>query len=1097
VRFTSLTIESLPGIDRTFSLDALGRGALLVVGPNGSGKSRTGLALAALLFPEKARELDDGRARGELEHGGERIVAEFESGSVRWRRTNGERLQDPREGRAHAFHLPARSLWRTEGHDDFGRELAKRVAGGFDLDALTEPYHVGPRTGADLGKALHAARTNEKRALRELDGLAREDESIELLERQRREAAEAAREAARLRDAKSAAAAIRELQAAEARLSAFPAVLEHSRAEDQVTLEKADREWRAADEKAARAQREARQAAEALATLSAGVDENALRAARERLDLARRADEAARSAREGLARAEARLRTARANLGLVTDAPLPHSEALGELEVRAREERSTRGELAEVEQRLRIVASSNALTARTPHMVVGLVFVAIGVTLAIVVDPWFAALAGCGAGWFARALLTDGRERLTLRVKRDDLAKRLHEFEQQSAALRTSLGLAVGAPTVTLLESFAGRQELRAATVDREGQLARVGELERQRDEALVAVSRALGADGVLDASRAGAELDANERRLEARRTAVAKADGARRDAERAHDDAERTKARRAESFARLELEPGDLAGAERLLAQRPAYTQQRRERDQLVGRQNEALARLEEARHLAAIPADELERRLAKSEARASEHDALTERITAIKTRVEQARANDPWETAAAERARVEREAQDLFEDALVRLCAQHLCEEARREYREKSSPRVMQRADELLGRFTRGRYRLELGGGSRLEAVDAQNGRQLALDALSDGTRVQLLLAVRLAFAESMEAPGEKLPWILDEAFGAADGERLRELVGTVLEVASQGRQVVYLSAHPSEAALWAQIANEQRLPAPQVIDLGAVRGLARTAGDFVATPLPQRKRLPDPSTLSKDEWTGAVGADKPRRYDAPERLHLFHLLREDPHTLKGLVEDGIDSIGVFENARHQASAIIDDEKLEKRLAARVAVARAVITGWHVGRGRPLERDDVRKSGIPSEYAEPIAALADRYGRSAATLLSALEDGAERKRLLGKAMRDATLEKLRLSLQLHGVLDTSEPLDRDTVIGRGLAAAAEFGRTLEKGEAARIAVELINDLEASVVHAEAALVKPDEAAEAVEATAAISPAAATPAAIESATND
>jgi hypothetical protein len=189
------------------------------------------------------------------------------------------------------------------------------------------------------------------------------------------------------------------------------------------------------------------------------------------------------------------------------------------------------------------------------------------------------------------------------------------------------------------------------------------------------------------------------------------------------------------------------------------------------------------------------------------------------------------------------------------------------------------------------------------------------------------------------------------------------------------------------------------------------------------------------------------------------------------------------------VFENARHFASAIIDDEKLEKRLAARVAVARAVITGWHVGRGRPLERADVRASGIPNEYAEPIAALADRYGRSAQALLTALEDGAERKRLLGKAMRDATLEKLRVSLQLHGVLDTSEPLDRDTVIGRGLAAAAEFGRTLEKGEAARIAVELINDLEASVVHAEAALAKPVETTE----NAAAAPAAA-PAVVESA---
>jgi energy-coupling factor transporter ATP-binding protein EcfA2 len=1057
VRFTSLTVDVLPGIDRSFTLDQLGRGALLIVGPNGSGKSRTGLALAALLFPEKARELDDGRARAELEHGGERFRAEFEGGSVRWKRENGERLPDPGEGRAHAFHLPARSLWRTEGHDDFGRELARRVAGGFDLDALEEHHHVGPRHGSELGKALIAARGAEKRALRELDNLAREEESIEHLERQRRDAAEAAREAARLRDARSAAAAKRELNAAETRLSGFPAVLEHTRGEDQAELARIERDWRTADERATAAQAEARRASEALAEASAGPDEQALRAARVHLDLAHRCDESARGAREALARAEARLRLARSNLGLVADAPLPPSESLGELELRTRDERATRGELAEVEQRLRIVAGSHALTSRTPHLAFGAVLVAGGLVGGFLVDPWISTLAGVGLGWFARALLTDGRERLTLRVKRDELQRRVGEFEAQSASLRASLGLQPGAPAVTLLESYAGRQELRSASTEREAQLARVAELERQREEALGAARRTLGVAQPLDAAALGAAIDAGERRLEQRRTARARADAARHEAESARTDLERVAARRRESFARLALAPGDLAGAERLLAQRPDYLAQRRERDELVGRQNEALARLEEARHLAELSGDELDRRLAKAETRASEQDALSERIAQIRTRLEQARANDPWAGAAAERARLERQAQDVFEDALVKLCAQHLCREVRREYREKSSPRVMQRADELLGRFTRGRYRLELGANSRLEAIDAQSGQQLGLDALSDGTRVQLLLAVRLAFAESLESPGEKLPWILDEAFGAADGERLRELVGTVLEVASEGRQVVYLSAHPSEAALWAQIAEEKRLPAPQVVDLGAVRGLASDVAAFETARLPDRRRLPDPTGLTPAQWAEAVGADAPRRFEPAERLHLFHLLREDPHALKRLAEDGIERLGVFENARAAASAALADAKLEKRLAARVAVARAVITGWHVGRGRPLERADVRASGIPTEYAEPIAALADRYGRSAEALLAALEDGAERKRLLGKAMRDTTLEKLKTSLQQRGVLDTSEPLDRDAIVGRALSAAAEFGRTLERGEAARIAAELLAHLEAS----------------------------------------
>ncbi|MEZ5979047.1 MAG: hypothetical protein R3F34_12595 [Planctomycetota bacterium] len=1057
MRVRSLQVDRIPGIDRPFEIDALGRGAVLVVGPNGSGKSRTGLTIAALLFPEKARELEEGRATAVVEHGDDRFESSFVDGSLAWRREGGDRLADPAEGRAHAFHLPARSLWRTEGHDDFGRELARRVAGGYDLDAVEEEHKVSSRVGSELGKQVREARRAVERAVRELDALAREEESVESLERQRREAHEAELTAVRLRNAKEAARARRELAAAEARLAAFPAELEHARADSLKELERVESEWHTAESRATDAQRAARESSAASARLAGGVDEEGVRTARERLENARRADDRAAQAREDLARAEAALAAARRASGLSNGTHLPTPESLGEVEVLARNEASTRGQLDEVERRLGVVAGSSALASRGRHVAFGAILTAVGAALAVTVDVWFAALGGFGLGWLGRALATDGRDRLTLRVQRDELVKKLDELTARGAQLRANLGLAADTPSATLLESFSVREKLRKLLEDRDGQDSRVAEVERRREEALAGVAEALGLGSPpADVAAAQARLETAERSLEERRRAQARTESDTRDADAAATEAERARTRRAEAFARLRLEPGDLGGAEALLAQRDAYERQRSERHELVGTQREALARLEEAKHLADLSDEELDRRLEREEQRAKKREELSENIAAIRTRVEQARADDPWQAAATERDTKEREARELFEEQLVRLCAQHLVKDVRKEHKEKSSPRVMRRSDELLGRFTRGRYRIELGLKSRLCALDGETGKRMELDELSDGTRVQLLLAVRLAFAETLEAPGEKLPWILDEAFGAADGDRLRELVGTVLEVASEGRQIVYLSAHPAEAALWTQIARERQLPQPQVVDLAEVRGLARSKAEQVAAALPERRRLPEPAGLSESDWARAVRADAPRRFDAPERLHVYHLLREDREALRRLVEDGIERLGVVENAPAATAAALGDEAREAPRGAS-GVARAVVEAWHVGRGRPIERADLRASGVKSDYFEPLAALAKRFGDDARAMLAALEDKTQRKDLLGKAMRDTTLEKIATALEERGVVDSNEPLDRAAVIGRGLAEAQKHGRTLEKGEAAQLANALVDHLEAS----------------------------------------
>ena len=79
-------------------------------------------------------------------------------------------------------------------------------------------------------------------------------------------------------------------------------------------------------------------------------------------------------------------------------------------------------------------------------------------------------------------------------------------------------------------------------------------------------------------------------------------------------------------------------------------------------------------------------------------------------------------------------------------------LLDAVRREHETIQMPRVLERARGLFAAFTHGAYELRVAAedAASFVAIEAATGAGRAPDALSDGTRVQLLLAARLAFAE-----------------------------------------------------------------------------------------------------------------------------------------------------------------------------------------------------------------------------------------------------------------------------------------------------------------------------------------------------------
>ena len=181
-------------------------------------------------------------------------------------------------------------------------------------------------------------------------------------------------------------------------------------------------------------------------------------------------------------------------------------------------------------------------------------------------------------------------------------------------------------------------------------------------------------------------------------------------------------------------------------------------------------------------------------SDARA-ERQQIQNRLNQYRGRME---AMDSREAVREKLDRVERRLERLEEVYGALVIAQQTLAEAAMELQRRFAPRITRRAQELMCRFTNGRYtRLSLGEDLTIRAE--AGGEDTLWESLwrSDGTVDQLYLALRLAVAEELTPD---LPLILDDALVRFDDDRLRSAV-EVLRQEAERKQVILFTCHSRE--------------------------------------------------------------------------------------------------------------------------------------------------------------------------------------------------------------------------------------------------------------------------------------------------------
>lgn len=368
------------------------------------------------------------------------------------------------------------------------------------------------------------------------------------------------------------------------------------------------------------------------------------------------------------------------------------------------------------------------------------------------------------------------------------------DLPKAEAALNDALR-ALGADTIDAART-AARARTEADTRRREAQ-AQLAALAPDGLDALRTQLAALPepSDPDPDLPDAQAAQQAADAAQEATETAEAALNDARRAAERERTAATRAAAELESAQQRQQRAAQDLEGTDPETAEADLERTRAACSEDLDKARAEHLRLAEQAPDLAAAKAALDRARAVVEQARTRQGDLRTEREK-LDARIDILSGEAVEEELADLRAQFEAAEQDAtrcrFEVALLRRL-QDALEAARKEAREQHFAPVMQELVPLL-RLLWPEAELQLDD-AVLPSALLRAGTQEEYDTLSGGTREQIALMVRLAFARMLAARGRHAPVILDDALVYTDDDRIEAMFNALHRQAAD-MQIIVLS-------------------------------------------------------------------------------------------------------------------------------------------------------------------------------------------------------------------------------------------------------------------------------------------------------------
>jgi len=476
------------------------------------------------------------------------------------------------------------------------------------------------------------------------------------------------------------------------------------------------------------------------------------------------------------------------------------------------------------------------------------------------------------------------------------------------------------------------------------------------------------------------------------------------------------------ESFLKARrIEESDVERALGLAPRFAEHRERRRRLEELDRDATKARQRWADRADLLALDSAQLSERLQAGTTATERIAELQNEIASIEADVRRERSD----TQLTEREVKLREAQENMEETrdtvLEGVAMDALLSEVQTRHRHEGRPKVLIRAEQHFADYTRNRYELEDFDGDELAVIETSTRRRLLPHELSSGTRTQLLIALRLAYAESIE-DAEALPIFLDEALLTSDPARFQEVARSLGRMVEEGRQVFYMTAEPREEVEWRKALSVVNAPL-KVHDLGGqLEALRRIAGSSLeVAPLPEVPAPVGDDSASYAEALGGLPAID--GFESADALHLLQLFWDRPQLAHRVLREHRSQVGAVRAFLDQTAEPPWNDAERARFDAHVLLADRVLGLWRVGRAPRIDAETLRNSVLAkSSKLEEVVELAGTVGWDGDALLAALDDKGV------KGLQRRLIDELREDLESRQLLAAGTPLDFDELLARAL---------------------------------------------------------------------
>ena len=409
--------------------------------------------------------------------------------------------------------------------------------------------------------------------------------------------------------------------------------------------------------------------------------------------------------------------------------------------------------------------------------------------------------------------------------------------------------------------------------------------------------------------------------------------------------------------------------------------------------------------------------------EAEANKIEAINKEITEIETNIKNTKKCHALEDALTEQEEALNNLEQLYENNLSSISGKLIIDQLKEETREQNQSKVFKRANQLLNRITNGRYELRLEDKKEpaFRAYDTVLKLGQDLSKLSTGTRIQLLLSVRLAFIETQES-SIKLPILADELLANSDDIRAKAIIEALIEISKEGRQVFYFTAQADEVTKWRSFLEKSKNISYKIIELtgGQNETINYETNEPAFRSFDFIQNIPVPANKSHWEY-GKLLQVTPFNIlsDEPEQIHLWYLV-EDNKLLFHCLKKGIRQWGQLASfVRNNGTIEGLDEDTMFHFQNKVKLLERFIELYCIGRPRPIDREILEQSdAVSGNFIEEVNTKLVELDRNPIKLIRALKN----REVSG--FRDNKTDELEQYLTNEGYIDYHEALGKDEIL-------------------------------------------------------------------------